>query len=253
MGVIRGYARTTGLTAGIAAALVVGVTGCGSGGGDVKPQSADHRATTGKPSAPSGMDGHTSAPPTPTTAADALTLPASCENLLTMAELEQITGRRIGGEIEYIKGVPEPSIARTGRVDCRYGVTPRPTGQPSDSATTTPSDSTATPSAPRPSQSAQPAQPAAVEIGVSEYSDHESASQRIDFTVRQQQAAGAKPSDISISGHPAILLTNKTESILVLAEDKFTLVLSTRSTVASAQKLPEIVSRIAEGVLRRMG
>src|SRR3954469_19114657 len=125
-------------------AAVLAVAGCSSGGGGT-PQAA---ATTTAP--PRSGSGESAGPPTPTPTPN---LPAGCDAMLPFTDLDQALGRPLFGETRYVVGVAEPSIGRTGRVTCQYGLARGGKG------------------------------PAPVEIGASTYEDATSATDRVAATV----------------------------------------------------------------------
>lgn len=191
---------------GLSVALAT-VTGCSSGGDE--PAAA---ATTSAP-APSAS-GSTSATPTPTPTPD---LPPGCESLLPFTDLDQALGRPLFGETRVVEGVAQPSIGRTGRITCYYGL-------------------------PKGGRSAAP-----VEVGVSTYTDAESATQRVTATIAAGRTSGTtSESTATIAGQPATVLGSKTGFTVVVAQGNRTIAVTVlrtlggqpnRAVVAVAEKV----------------
>src|SRR6185437_6305185 len=108
-----------------------------SSGGSGQPQAGTTQA------APAATGSATSPTPSPTP-----NLPAGCDQMLPFTDLDQALGRPLFGASRYVVGVAEPSIGRTGRVTCQFGLQPNARG------------------------------PAPLEVGVSTYKDAGSASER---------------------------------------------------------------------------
>lgn len=194
-------------------------------------------AAGGQPSpSPSGTPTNS-----PTVTASGVALPSDCEDVLTAGEVDRILGRRLGGTTQYIKGVAEPAIARTGRVTCRYGVPVNPTESPHN---------------PRRRGTGQAAgQPSVVpvELGLSTYTDAESASQRVDFTVHEQRILGARQTQVTVLNKPAILVSGgRTDPLLVMSDGNLTLALSLVRTLVAEDQTNAVLTTIAESVFRHL-
>ena len=162
------------------AAVLVSAVACSSGDGAGDGPAAG--ATTGSPAA-AGAGG--SATPTP---ASTPQLPRGCEGLLPFTDLDRALGRPLFGESRYVRGVAEPSIGRTGRVTCQYGLAKNGRGA------------------------------APVEVGVSTYRDAESATRRVAATIAALRGAGAtSQSPATVAGQPATVLGDRTSFTAVLA------------------------------------
>jgi hypothetical protein len=125
-------------------------------------------------------------------------LPESCADVLTLDELDTAVGKPLPGQTTYIKGQAEPKIKRTGRVTCRYGV-----------------------------HKGQHAQAWPLEVGVSAYSDAQSASDRIRFTVNDQRNNGATATEITLGDNVqgTLLITNDA-SLAVFAKGTATVAIT---------------------------
>jgi hypothetical protein len=187
--------------------VLVGLLGAGCSG-DGGPQAA---ATSTPPasSASGSPSGSASASP----AAD---LPTGCDSMLPFTDLDRALGRPLFGQTVFTKGVAQPSIGRTGRVTCGYGVARNGKGVPP------------------------------VEVGVSTYTDVESATRRVQATISQLRSAGATQADATVSGLPATVLGTGTSFTLVLAQGTRTIAVtlqralhgsSDRAAVAVAERV----------------
>jgi hypothetical protein len=193
---------------GLAAVLAAG---CTSGG------NSQAAGTTSAP-APSAS-GSTSAAPTPTPTPN---LPTGCDELLPFTDLDQALGRPLFGETRYVLGVAQPSIGRTGRVTCQYGLARGGRG------------------------------PAPVEVGVSTYKDAESATQRVAATVAALRAGATSQTTGTVAGQPATVLGGRTGSTAVLAQGNRTVAVSVLRAVGGG-KPDKVVLAIAEKVVANWG
>ncbi len=133
---------------------------------------------------------NTTAEPTP----EPFVLPETCASLLSLDAIDAGLGVRINGMTQYVVGVPEPEIGRTGRVTCSYGVIPNPDG---------------TFSAPL------------VQASVFTYDSVESAADRIDTVVTQSRNAGDRTEDVPVGDEDGVVMVSVTEATLVVAvEDR---------------------------------
>ncbi len=128
------------------------------------------------------MSARPTSPPTGTTP------PKSCGNVAAAADVDKIIGHALGGSANQVVGVPTTSIGRTARLDCYYGI---PDGQSLTAAVLT--------------------------IGVSTYSDAQSAQARVTSTVNAARGAGSTVSTIKVDGTPATLMVSQQNQALALA------------------------------------
>ena len=165
--------------------LLVGLLGACSG--DDEPEAA----ATSAPPEP-GANGSASASPSPS-ATPAADLPTGCDSMLPFTDLDRALGRPLFGRTVFTKGVPQPSIGRTGRVTCGYGLPANGRGAPP------------------------------VEVGVSTYTDVESATRRVQATISQLRSTGATQAEATVSGLPATVLGTATSFTVVLAQGSRTI------------------------------
>jgi hypothetical protein len=195
---------------GLVAVLAAGCTS----GGDSQPGAA---GTTSAP-APS-PSASTSAAPTPTPTPN---LPIGCDEMLPFTDLDQALGRPLFGETRYVLGVAQPSIGRTGRVTCQYGLARGGRG------------------------------PAPVEVGVSTYKDAESATQRVAATIAATRGGGAtSQSTATVAGQQTTVLGNRSGFTAVLAQGDRTIAVT---VLRSTRGQPDAAAvKIAEKVVANWG
>ncbi len=151
---VRGGRYRDGMTVrgSVARLVLVGIAAlaaaCTSGGSD-QPQAG----ATQTAAAPTATSSAASPTPTPTP-----NLPGGCDQMLPFTDLDQALGRPLFGQSRYVLGVAEPSIGRTGRVTCQFGLAANGRG------------------------------PALLEVGVSTYKDADSAASRVAATVAALRA-----------------------------------------------------------------
>ena len=189
------------------AALAVGIAltlgGCGSGGAPVT-----------HPSVP------TFAPSTTTSMAMISTVPKDCGAVAEEADVDRVVGHQLTGSTVPVVGVPMPSINRTARLDCYYGV---PAGQPMSGA--------------------------AVSIGIAGYADPASAQHRAQLTVTDARNAGAQSSDVLVGGEHAVLLAGAKDQELVLAHASLTVLVTALNGVLPAGKVGPPLVALAQRAL----
>jgi hypothetical protein len=189
------------------------VAGCSSGGDDT-PQAA---ATTTTP-APSGSGSAGSTAPTPTPTPN---LPAGCDAMLPFTDLDQALGRPLFGETRYVVGVAQPSIGRTGRITCQYGLARGGKG------------------------------PAPVEVGASTYKDTTSATERVAATVAALRASARSQATATIAGQSATVIGTVASFTAVVAQGNRTVAVTVlRSTGGRPDRA---VVNITEKVLANWG
>ncbi|MEJ7772296.1 MAG: hypothetical protein WKF51_10365 [Geodermatophilaceae bacterium] len=141
------------------------------------------------PASTAASGGTTTSQPT---ASVPFVLPETCSALLSLDAIDAGLGVRITGTTNYVVGVPEPGIGRTGRVTCSYGVIPNADGSSS---------------APL------------VQASVFTYDTVESAIDRVDTVVSQGRNAGNRIEDVPVGEYAATIIVSVTEATLVVAVD----------------------------------
>ncbi|MEI4270924.1 hypothetical protein TEK04_04250 [Klenkia sp. LSe6-5] len=191
---VGGALSSVGLVGAVGLAGVLVLGGCTGFAGTSAP------ATTSSvpSSAPSSA---TTASTTAATTAAAVELPATCTDLLSTAQLDAALGARLPGTSTYVVGLPEPSIGRTGRVTCGFGVTP----------------ATATAGASDP----------LLEVSLLTYTDPGAATDRVAAVVAARQGQGVTAGSATVPGAQAVLFAGAADTTLVatLAERTVSLTL----------------------------
>lgn len=161
---------------------LVGMLGTAGCSGFAGPAPAAAPSSSAAPST-------SAAPPAGAPTTPAYEVPATCSDLLTTTEVQEVLGVRLPGTTTYLLGEPEPGVGRTGRVTCGYGVTP----------------ATATAGASDP----------LLEVTVATYVDPASASARLAVAGDAGQAAGAVVGTAVVGGIEAVLVSGPADTTLV--------------------------------------
>jgi hypothetical protein len=196
--------------AGVALLSLAGLAAaCTSGG-------SDQAGAAPSSSAPAASSAAT---PTPTPTPN---LPGGCDQLLPFTDLDQALGRPLFGQSRYIVGVAQPSIGRTGRVTCQFGLQPNGRG------------------------------PAPLEVGVSTYKDADSATERVAATVAALRATATSQRSATVAGQQAVLIGTKTDNNLVVAQGDRTVAVTIARTL-HVSSLDKAAVGVAERVLANWG
>ena len=168
------------------------------------------------------------AAPTPTRSAAAPTptptpnLPGGCDQMLPFTDLDHALGRPLFGPSRYVLGVAEPSIGRTGRVTCQFGLQPNGRGA------------------------------APLEVGVSTYKDADSANERVAATVAALRSTATSQRSATVAGQQAVLIGTKKDNNLVVAQGDRTVAVTIARTLHVAS-LDKAAVGVAERVLANWG
>jgi hypothetical protein len=157
----------------------------------------------------------TSPPPPQPTVADR-ELPKDCLNVATGPEVDQIVGHPLVGNTGFVLGVPDPTIRRTARIDCYYGV---PEGQPPEKA--------------------------AVTIAMATYADEPTATQRMRSTVDAARERAVPTSEVQVGPDRGVLLADKADRELVDAHGKTTVLVSAAPGVLPDDRAGKILAALA--------
>ena len=169
--------------------------------------------TSGSPPA-----GHPSVPTFAATTTAAVpeisAVPKDCTTVAQEADVDTVVGHQLTGSMAPVVGVAMPSIKRTARLDCYYGI---PAGQPPNTA--------------------------AVSIGIASYADAPTAAQRVQLTVDAARNGGAQASNLKVGADPATLLTETKAQEIVLAHGVLTVLVTALTGVLPAGKAsPDLVT-----------
>jgi hypothetical protein len=140
--------------------------------------------------------------------------------MLPFTDLDRALGRPLFGRTVFTQGVAQPSIGRTGRVTCGYGVPASGRGTPP------------------------------VEVGVSTYKDVESATSRVEATVSQLRSIGAGQIQATVSGLPATALSTGTSFTVLLAQGARTIAVTVQRSLGNTSG-PALA--VTERVLENLG
>lgn len=182
----------------MAVGLVGVLAACGSGSSSANDAAA---ASTSKPAI------KTSTPPFTGN------LPASCTPVGTEDEVGKIIGHPLTGTFNLIKGIAEPSIGRTGRLDCYYGIPPN-----------------------------QPAPTGVVSIGIADYDNAADAAHRVLETVNEDRDTGYVSSNVQVNGQNAVLLAGSKDQEVVLSAGTITVLVTAANSVVQPGKAgPQLI------------
>jgi len=184
---------------------------CSSGG------SARSQAGATQTAAPTPTGSAAAPTPTPTP-----NLPGGCDQMLPFTDLDHALGRPLFGPSRYVLGVAEPSIGRTGRVTCQFGLQPNGRGA------------------------------APLEVGVSTYKDADSAKERVAATVAALRSTATSQRSATVAGQQAVLIGTKKDNNLVVAQGDRTVAVTIARTLHVAS-LDKAAVGVAERVLANWG
>jgi hypothetical protein len=142
-------------------------------------------------------------------------LPESCELIVPTDQINQALGQELGKPTEII-GIPEPGIARTGKIDCYYGV---PDGKPLPDAQ--------------------------LIIGISTYADEQSARDRVTESLEAERKDGGTVADVEVGKQRGNLVTTAPERLLVGSLGKSTFVVRAKAGLLPDDKLPAVLTGFA--------
>lgn len=155
----------------------------------------------------------------------------NCYSLLSLYDVQRAVGQRISGTTAFIVGLPDKNIGRLTYLNCRYGIPATPSGV------------TAIPQ---------------IEIGVALYSSSAQAERRATGTIEDYVANGATSTQVSVAGHPGVILTGGSGSgysipLLVASSGQRTVAVSIHQAGLSAAERTRILSALAELALTGTG
>jgi hypothetical protein len=153
---------------------------------------------------------------TATTAPVRAALPHACAEVASASDVDAIVGHQLTGSAAEVRGVAEPAIHRTGRLDCYYGI---PAGQPVTAGV--------------------------LSIGIAGYTDAASAAQRVTETVNAARQAGDSTSDVTLGSRDAVLVVGPRNQELVLSAGDLTVLISADTGVLSRTSSGDQLRRLA--------
>ena len=149
-------------------------------------------------------------------------LPETCSALLSIEAIDAGLGVRISGSTQYVVGVPEPEIGRTGRVTCSYGVIPNPDGT-----------------------SAAPL----VQASVFTYDTVEAALDRIETVVGQARDAGNRTQEVSVGNFEGVVIITVLDATLVVALDTRNYSITVAPGLVTDDQLSPALAALAESAI----
>jgi len=149
-------------------------------------------------------------------------VPKTCAAVVTRQEVEIQVGKQLNGETQEIVGVPQPSIGRTARLDCYYGI---PEGKSRSSAS--------------------------VMVGIATYKDPQSALERLASSVQAQQSDGAKATDVKVGPDAGVLLSGGDSNTftLVVTHGTTSVVINAVHNLVASSKMQAVLIKIADRAL----
>ncbi|WP_228122363.1 hypothetical protein [Saccharothrix syringae] len=143
-------------------------------------------------------------------------LPDDCELIVPVDVLHARLGRELPGELKQVIGIPEPSIGRTAKIDCYYGV------------------------------ERQVLLTAPVVVGLAKYTDEATAANRVAESVDAERREGASVSQVDVGRQKASLVVTKDERLLVGSLGKTTFVSRAKAGVAPDEAVGAFLAAVAQ-------
>ncbi|MBW4719918.1 hypothetical protein [Saccharothrix obliqua] len=143
-------------------------------------------------------------------------LPEDCELIVPVEVVGKHLGRAVPGQVTTIIGVPEPSIARTAKVDCYYDV-----GE-NQSFTAAP-----------------------LIVGLAKYGDEASARERVSAGVEAEKQEGATAAEVDVGRQKGVLISTAGERLLVGVLGKTTFVARAKVGYAPDDRMTAFLTALA--------
>ncbi|WP_447003460.1 hypothetical protein ACRAKI_27875 [Saccharothrix isguenensis] len=159
-------------------------------------------------------------PPTTFTRVPQMTdrpLPDDCELIVPVPSVHKFLGRELPGELRTIIGIPEPSLGRTAKVDCYYGLGER-----------------------------QPLGAAPVVVGLATYGDPPTATGRVEESVAAEREHGASITQVDVGKVKASLVSTKGERLLIGSLGKTTFVSRAKVGVVPDEQVGVFLAALAQ-------
>nr|BFE49157.1 hypothetical protein GCM10017745_25840 [Saccharothrix mutabilis subsp. capreolus] len=143
-------------------------------------------------------------------------MPEDCELIVPVERVNELIGRKMEGELKMIVGIPEPSIARTAKIDCYHDV-------------------------PKGKNFAE----SPLIIGLATYEDEASAKERVAESVEAEKKEGGQASEVEVTKHKAQLVTTGAERLLIGSLGKTTYVVRTKAGYLPEDKVKDMLTALA--------
>ncbi|WNV89539.1 hypothetical protein [Umezawaea sp. Da 62-37] len=143
-------------------------------------------------------------------------IPDDCELIVPASQVAQGIGQELPGKTRMIIGVPEPSLARTAKADCYYGV-------PEDKSLPD----------------------AIVVVGLSTYADEPTAKDRVTESLDAERAEGATITEIDVGKQKGTLVANSQEHLVIGSLGTSTFVVRAKNGVLPDDKIASVLAGFA--------
>ncbi|WP_367137105.1 hypothetical protein [Saccharothrix sp. HUAS TT1] len=144
-------------------------------------------------------------------------LPDDCEIVVPVEVLNQRLGRELPGELKTIIGIPEPSLGRTGKIDCYYGVPEK-----------------------------QQLGAAPVVVGLATYADEATAAGRVAESVALERQDGANVMEVDVGKRKGSLIMSKDERLVIGSLGKTTYVARAKLDVLPDDAVGAFLAAVAQ-------
>jgi hypothetical protein len=144
-------------------------------------------------------------------------LPDDCELVVPVEVMNATLGQELPGEPRIIVGIKEPSIGKTGKIDCYYGI-PEKKNLPD----------------------------AKIVIGLSTYTDELTARTRVIESIEAERADGAKITEVDVGKQKGTLIEGKDEQLLIGWLGKSTFVVRNRNNFLPQGRLMAVLPVLAQ-------
>ena len=144
-------------------------------------------------------------------------LPDDCELVVPAEVMNATLGQALPGEPRIIIGIKEPSIGKTGKIDCYYGI-PEKKNLPD----------------------------AKIVIGLSTYTDELTARTRVTESIEAERADGAKITEVDVGKQKGTLIEGKDEQLLIGWLGKSTFVVRNRNNFLPQARLMAVLPVLAQ-------
>ncbi|GAA4301129.1 hypothetical protein GCM10023148_57850 [Actinokineospora soli] len=146
------------------------------------------------------------------------TIPRACAQVITDVDLDELLETRLGSGTAEVAGQPMPAIGRTARLDCYFGV---PGGK---------------------------REKAALVVTLAAYTDDAAAQERLDRTVADERAQGARVSEVAVGPDTGYLIEGSTR-IVVARHGKVTVVVQAAQALVPGESARRVLPRVADRAL----
>ncbi|MFE9749272.1 hypothetical protein ACFYOT_30545 [Saccharothrix saharensis] len=144
-------------------------------------------------------------------------IPDDCELVVPVELFHQKLGRELPGELKTIIGIPEPSLGRTGKIDCYYGVPEK-----------------------------QPIAAAPVIIGLATYHDEPTAGGRVAESVDAERQEGASVREVDVGKKKGQFVSTKDERLVMGSLGKTTYVARAKAGVLPDDAVAGALAALAQ-------